>query len=140
MRTAAKKVFRFISKTKWRRFCLFSLLVPVILFFILNLIFPLRVKIEYSQIVTANDGTVIHAFLTRNEKWRMLTEMNEISPQLKEAILYKEDKWFYYHYGVNPIALGRAGFNNIVHLRRTSGASTITMQVTRLLEPKQRTY
>jgi penicillin-binding protein 1C len=118
----------------------FFLFAPVILFFVLNFIFPLRVKIEYSQIVIANDGTVIHAFLTRDEKWRMLTEMNEISPQLKKAILYKEDKWFYYHFGVNPFALARAAFNNMFHQRRTSGASTITMQVARLLQPKKRTY
>jgi len=41
---------------------------------------------------------------------------------------------------VNPLSLARAAFNNLFHLRRTSGASTITMQVARLLEPKQRTY
>ena len=137
---AGAKIFRYIFKRKRRKYLFLTLLTPVILFFILNLIFPLRVKIEYSQIVTANDGTVIHAFLTRDEKWRMMTEMNEISPQLRKAILYKEDKWFYYHYGVNPLALVRAAFNNVFHLKRTSGASTITMQVVRLLQPKQRTY
>lgn len=131
-----KKIF----KTRWRKILLFFLLVPLILFFILNFIFPLKVKIDYSQIVTANDETVIHAFLTGDEKWRMMTEMNEISPQLKKAILYKEDRWFYYHYGVNPFALVRAAFNNLFHLKRTSGASTITMQVARMLEPKERTY
>src|SRR4051812_20413348 len=94
-----KKIFK-----KWgRKISLFLLVTPLVLFFILNFIFPLRVKIEYSQIVTANDGTVIHAFLTRDQKWRMLTETNEISPQLRKAILYKEDKWFNYHYGVNPL-------------------------------------
>ncbi|NDC42798.1 MAG: penicillin-binding protein 1C, partial [Chitinophagia bacterium] len=38
------------------------------------------------------------------------------------------------------LAMGRAIVNNIFHLRRTSGASTITMQVARMLEPKPRTY
>ena len=86
----------------------------------------------------ASDGTVIHAFLTKDEKWRMMTEQNEITSQLKKAILYKEDKFFYYHFGVNPVAIARAAFNNVFHLKRTSGASTITMQVARMLEPKER--
>lgn len=68
----------------------------------------------------------------------MKTELTEITPQLRETILFKEDKWFYYHPGVNPIALVRAAVNNTLKLQRTSGASTITMQVVRLLEPRRR--
>lgn len=45
-----------------------------------------------------------------------------------------------YHPGVNALALGRAALRNLLSGRRTSGASTITMQVVRLLEPRQRTY
>ncbi len=140
LKSIIKSVYGFIFRKRWRKVLFLLLVIPVVSFFILNFIFPLKVKIDYSQIVTANDGTVIHAFLTKDQKWRMMTEPNEISPQLKKAILYKEDKWFYYHYGVNPFALMRAGFNNLFHLKRTSGASTITMQVTRLIQPKERTY
>ncbi len=140
MKTIFIKSGKYIFKNRWRKFFVFLITVPVILFFILNIIFPLRIKVEYSQIVTAGDGTVIHAFLTNDEKWRMMLEPKEISPLLKKAILYKEDKWFYYHFGVNPVAICRAAFNNLFHLRRTSGASTITMQVVRLLYPKDRTY
>jgi penicillin-binding protein 1C len=140
MKTIFKKTRKYIFKNRWRKFFFLLFIVPVILFFILSVMFPLRVKVDYSQIVTAGDGTVIHAFLTKDEKWRMMLEQNEISPQLRKAILYKEDKWFYYHFGVNPFAIGRAAFNNLFHLRRTSGASTITMQVVRLLYPKERTY
>lgn len=85
-------------------------------------------------------GEVIHSFLTRDDKWRMKTELKEISPLLKETLLYKEDKYFYYHPGINPIAVTRAAVMNVFKLRRTSGASTITMQVARMLEPKERTY
>src|SRR5690606_24276235 len=59
---------------------------------------------------------------------------------LKKAIVYKEDKYFYRHPGVNPAAMVRALANNVVKGRKTSGASTITMQVVRLLQPKERTY
>ena len=70
----------------------------------------------------------------------MMIEPEEISPRLKEAILFKEDKYFYYHPGINPIAIIRAAFNNLFQAKRTSGASTITMQVARLLYPRERTY
>lgn len=69
-----------------------------------------------------------------------MIEPEEISPRLKEAILFKEDKYFYYHPGINPIAIIRAAFNNLFQAKRTSGASTITMQVARLLYPRERTY
>ncbi len=63
-----------------------------------------------------------------------------MSPTLKKAFIAKEDRWFYYHFGFNPFSILRAGFQNIVYQKRTSGASTITMQVVRLLEPRRRTY
>ena len=102
------------------------------LFFLLNILFPVKVDIEYSQIVTARDGTVLNAFLTSDDKWRMMTELSEITPAMQTAIIYKEDKYFYRHPGVNPGAVVRALYNNITTGTRTSGASTITMQVARL--------
>lgn len=101
---------------------------------------PTTTGVEYSQIVTDKDDNILYAFLTTDDKWRMMTELGEITPELRKAIVYKEDKYFYFHYGVNPFAIVRAAFNNIVYRKRTSGASTITMQVARLLEPKRRSY
>ncbi|HEX9511422.1 MAG TPA: penicillin-binding protein 1C [Puia sp.] len=117
------------------------ILVGIFLFFLLlNWIFPLTDRIEYSTIVTDSKGEVIHAYLTRDQQWRMKTELSEISPLLRKTIVEKEDKYFYYHPGVNLFAMGRAFFKNLFRMRRTSGASTITMQVARSLEPKKRTY
>ncbi|MDB5283320.1 MAG: pbpC [Bacteroidota bacterium] len=110
------------------------------LFLLLNAIFPLPDRIEYSTIVLDSKGTVIHSFLTHDQQWRMKTELSEISPTLKKTLIYKEDKYFYHHFGVNPIAMIRAAVMNVLHLKRTSGASTITMQVARMIEPKDRTY
>jgi penicillin-binding protein 1C len=107
----------------------------VLLFFILNWIFPLPSRIEYSTIITDNKGEVMHAFLTSDQKWRMKTELKEISPLLQKTIVAKEDRHFYSHPGVNPLAVVRAFFNNIFQKGRTSGASTITMQVAKALEP-----
>ncbi|MEO5683861.1 MAG: penicillin-binding protein 1C [Chitinophagaceae bacterium] len=110
------------------------------LFFLLNWIFPVPSSIEYSTIITDNKGEVIHAFLTSDQQWRMKTELSEISPLLRKTIVEKEDKYFYRHPGINVIAMSRALVKNIFRLKRTSGASTITMQVARALEPKKRTY
>ncbi|TGD83129.1 penicillin-binding protein 1C [Hymenobacter wooponensis] len=106
----------------------------------LNLAFPLPPAPHYSPIVLAADGTVLHAYLNPTQKWRMKTELREITPVLRKAILEKEDRWFRWHLGVNPVALVHAAGRNLFGTGRTTGASTITMQVARLLEPKERTF
>ncbi len=115
-------------------------IILIISAFVLNILFPLNIPNDYSTIVLSSDSTVMHAFLSKDDKWRMYSELNEISPNLKKAIIHKEDKYFYRHPGINPFSIIRAMFNNILNLKRTSGASTITMQVARLLNPKKRTY
>lgn len=115
-------------------------LILLFAFYVLHLLFPLNTHISYATVIEDKEGNVIHAFLSEDEKWRMNTEKQEISTLLKKTLIYKEDKYFYYHFGINPFAVARASFMNIVKRKRTSGASTITMQVARLLYPKQRTY
>jgi penicillin-binding protein 1C len=122
------------------RFLLALIAGTFLLFLLLNFLFPLRKNITYSQIITARDGSVMYAFLSPDDKWRMKTELQEIIPQLRKTIIYKEDKYFYYHPGINPVAMVKAVFNNLLHGKTTSGASTITMQVARLMAPKERTY
>jgi len=116
----------------------FIFLAMVLLFFILNRIFPLPDKVEYSTMIVDNKGDLVHAYLTSDQKWRMKTELGEISPLLQKTIVAKEDRYFYRHPGVNPFAVARAFINNLFRLRRTSGASTITMQVAKALEPGKR--
>lgn len=106
----------------------------------LNILFPLKVDKEFSPIILSEKGEFLHSFLTSDDKWRMYTTLEEITPTLKQAILYKEDQYFYYHPGINPVSIGRALINNVFSGKRTSGASTITMQVARMLSPKERTY
>jgi penicillin-binding protein 1C len=120
-----------------------SALCTLLILLALNYIFPVTDKIdkiEYSTIITDNKGAVIHAFLTADDKWRMKTSLEEISPILKKTIIEKEDRFFYYHAGVNPLSMTRAMFRNILKMKRTSGASTITMQVARALERRPRSY
>jgi penicillin-binding protein 1C len=132
------KLFRFRNKifTKIG----ITVLVLSLLLVVLNILFPLKASIEYSTIITDNKGEVIHAFLTSDDKWRMKTELEEISPLLRKTIVEKEDKHFFRHPGINPFSMARAVANNVIRGKRTSGASTITMQVARALEPKKRNY
>lgn len=117
-----------------------GLLFVLVTFLVLDLVFPVPVDRDYSHLILDGDGRVVHAFLNRGDKWRMDTELGEISDDLKKAFLAKEDRWFYWHPGVNPAAIVRALWGNMTSGRRVSGASTITMQVARLLEPKERTW
>lgn len=82
----------------------------------------------------------MHTMLAADDRWRIKTTPKDIPAEFLKALIAKEDRWFYRHPGVNPFSVGRALFSNIFTGRRTSGASTITMQVARLLEPKPRTY
>src|SRR4030095_15760369 len=134
LKVTKQNFFRFL---KWLGV---GFLAAIVLFFILSWIFPLPDKIEYSTIVTDSKGEVINAYLTKDQKWRMKTELNEISPLLRKTIIAKEDKYFYSHPGVNPGAVVKAFFKNIFRMKTTSGASTITMQVARALEHRHRNF
>ncbi|HVF96560.1 MAG TPA: transglycosylase domain-containing protein, partial [Flavisolibacter sp.] len=93
------------------------------LFLLFNILFPLPDKIAYSVIVRDAAGEVVNAYLTPDDKWRMKTELDEISPLLRKTIVAKEDKYFYSHPGINPFAMARAAVNNVLRMKRTSGAS-----------------
>lgn len=118
-------------------FVIFSIAVT---FALLSALFPLRRIPSYSLIITDRKGEFLHAFLTSDGIWRFKTSPAEIPLRLKEILLHKEDRYFYYHPGINPVSVLRALCDNILTGKRVSGASTITMQVARMLEPKERTY
>ncbi len=122
----------------FRAFLAISCIILCLL--LLDRLFPLPPAPRYSPIVLAADNSVLHAYLNPTQKWRMKTELAEITPALQQAIIQKEDRYFRYHFGVNPLAIMQAAGRNIFRTGRTTGASTITMQVARLLEPKERTF
>lgn len=86
------------------------------------------------------EGNTIGWHVGRDGKWRLQVPLSEVSPYLPAATIAAEDKRFYEHRGVDFLALARAVRQNITHIRRISGASTLTMQVVRLLYPRPRTY
>lgn len=92
---------------------------------------PLLDGVSFSQSVRDRNGELLRVTLTADQKFRIWTPLREIAPELVDATLQYEDKYFSRHPGVNPIALIRSGFGVVRGGPRT-GASTITMQVARL--------
>lgn len=111
----------------------------ILLYIIVPLPDPLFEK-DYSTVVTDEKGEILRAFLTKNQQWHFPPQEDlEIPAKLKKAILLFEDRYFYKHPGVNPVALVRALFQNISSGKIKSGASTLSMQVIRLAFKRKRT-
>jgi len=112
----------------------------IIIFIVLNYCFPPQLPNSYSTVILDQDQKPLSRYLNADDKWRFKTERVEVSPFFEKAILEKEDKYFFLHPGVNPLAIIRAGLSNFKTQKRVSGASTITMQVVRMLNPQKRSY
>ncbi len=95
---------------------------------------------DRARVVLAEDGTPLWRFADAQGVWRYPVEPAQVSPYYIEALLTYEDRWFYQHPGVNPLALGRAAWQNFTGGRVLSGGSTLSMQVARLLDPHSRTW
>lgn len=116
--------------------------LPVLCFLLLDFLFPLppeKLAPPGSTIVSDRNGELMRVFLAPDDMWRIRLEGDEISDNLKRAVLAFEDRYFYWHPGINPISIVRAAYANLKSWEVTQGGSTITMQVARLLEPKERT-
>lgn len=89
-------------------------------------------------VVTDHDGAPLRSWPTADGFWRYPVSLDQVSPHYLEAVLGYEDRWFRRHPGINPWALGRAGWQWLRHGRIVSGGSTLTMQVARLVDPALR--
>ena len=115
-----------------------SLLIAAML---LDLAFPLPLPDTRGAggVVVARDGTPLRAFADRGGVWRHPTTPEQVSPLYLQALIGYEDRWFWSHPGINPVALGRAAWQGLRNGHVVSGGSTLTMQVARLLDPQSRT-
>ena len=87
-----------------------------------------------------SDGSLLQAFTAADGAWRLPVGVDEVDPRYLQMLVAYEDKRFDSHWGVDPLALGaRAGAVGASSGRIVSGASTLTMQTVRLLEPRPRT-
>lgn len=94
---------------------------------------------DLARVVLAEDGTPLWRFADADGVWRYPVSPEQVSPLYLQALLTYEDRWFYRHLGVNPMALVRAAWLNARGGRVVSGGSTLSMQVARLLDPHDRT-
>jgi penicillin-binding protein 1C len=83
------------------------------------------------------DGQLLRAFATPEGRWRLATTANDVDPLMIQMLIAYEDRRFYDHGGLDPLALGRAAIQLLTHGRIVSGASTLSMQVARLIEPRK---
>jgi penicillin-binding protein 1C len=108
-----------------------------------RLIFPLPIDNLYkpsAKFIYARDKSLLTAYSARDSYWRKPVKLADISPLLVKSLIAREDRWFYYHPGVNPLSLAEATIANIKAGEVVRGGSTITMQVARMMEPKSRTF
>ena len=96
---------------------------------------PLPDARDGGALVVAADGTPLRAFPDSRGIWRYPVTVDAVSPLYLQALLGYEDRWFWRHPGINPLALLRAGGQWLRNGRVVSGGSTLTMQVARILEP-----
>ena len=98
---------------------------------------PLGKNLDYSTTVLDRDGKLLRAYLTDEGRWRLRAAPQDVDPRFIEALLAYEDKRFFSHRGVDPLAMTRAAFQFATSGHIVSGGSTVTMQVARLLEPRR---
>src|SRR5262249_8215108 len=97
---------------------------------------PLGRDVAFSTLVLDRDGRLLRPYATPGGRWRVPATRADVDPRLLELLLGYEDRRFNTHYGVDPLALARALAQLLAQGRIVSGASTLTMQVARLLEPR----
>ncbi len=118
------------------------LVLLLVLVVVLDRLYPLPLPNARanSVIVTASDGTPLRAFAAGNGVWRYPVAVKDVSPLYVQALVTYEDRWFWEHPGINPVALGRAALQWASQGRIVSGGSTLSMQVARILEPHPRSF
>ncbi|MCJ7787183.1 MAG: transglycosylase domain-containing protein, partial [Methyloceanibacter sp.] len=98
---------------------------------------PLGHELEVSHLVVDRNGKLLRAYLTSQGYWRLPATRDDVDPRFLDALLAYEDKRFFSHRGVDPLATMRSALQLLTNGRIVSGGSTLTMQVARLLEPRQ---
>jgi len=89
--------------------------------------------------VLARDGRTLALLPAHGGVWRFRVRAEDVAPVLLETLVAIEDRRFWWHPGIDPLALARAAMQDLRAGRIVSGGSTLTMQAARLLEPRPRT-
>ncbi len=95
---------------------------------------PLGKDLEFSTEVLDRNGRLLRTYATSDGRWRLPATIADVDPRFFKVLFAYEDRRFYLHPGVDPFAVGRSMFQLATSGHIRSGASTLTMQVARLLE------
>ena len=85
-----------------------------------------------ARLLVADDGRLLGASIASDQQWRF-APVETLPDKYRQALLLFEDRHFFYHPGIDPLAVGRAAYLNLRAGRVMSGGSTLTMQLARLL-------
>jgi len=99
---------------------------------------PLDEARKVSTTIVDRNGKLLRAYAMADGRWRLPVDAKTVvDPGYLKLLLAYEDRRFWSHAGVDPLALGRAAlqFGRSGHI--VSGGSTITMQLARLMEPRR---
>lgn len=88
-------------------------------------------QVSYSKILFSAENEILSVKIAEDEQWR-LPLIDSLSFKYKTCLIQFEDEYFYQHWGINPVSLLRATYQNITSGSVHSGGSTITMQVIRM--------
>lgn len=135
--------FRFPGARRLLAAGLCGLFAAAVLFASLCFLFPFQLNrfdsYPASSWVTASDGSWLRAYRSDDDEFRFVSRLDEISDWLELATIAVEDQDFRSHHGVDIPAVFRAAWQNLVRMRIHSGASTLTMQLVRILDRRPRT-
>ncbi len=121
---------------------LLTITLLYLLFQLLNYLYPLDTERLYkpkSTIIYDRNHKLIAVKLSSDGYLRVPIKEREISSSIKKIVLGYEDRYFYDHFGINPLSIFRALYSNLTNSHKI-GASTITMQVARMMHHKRRTF
>lgn len=95
--------------------------------------------VPYSTVVADRHGELLGARIASDGQWRF-PPRHTVPEKIRICLTEFEDRHFYRHWGVNPLAIGRAAVQNLKQKRIVSGGSTLTMQTIRLARNRPRTF
>ena len=121
-------VLLLLALASWGGFALFDRFNPP----------PLGKLSDLSVEVVDHNGSLLRAYTNEAGQWRFAANLAEVDPEFVTVLLAYEDKRFWTHGGVDLQAILRASWQLLTNGRIISGASTISMQLARLLEPREK--
>lgn len=87
---------------------------------------------DYARLILADNGELLGARIADDHQWRF-APVTDVPDKYQQALRLFEDQRFRYHPGIDPFAIARAAWGNLTAGRVTSGGSTLTMQLARML-------